>query len=306
MSSSINSVPQTSQSPLLRISNEVRNQIFNYVLTTDDPNGLFYYLEDVEPNTTNIPFSKRAVLTDDEYGDRFNQLQFVNKQTRKETVGRDLELNSLNFVNYDEAPGISSVSRLFEFVAILKPSLHSYLNSVTVISSADWRERTPDLLPEVSMLSHFCKQHPTVTVRYIIRGFEYVVYAGNNDRENLYAFVIKAAFFSQMFAGAGGLFPCFVQVSEVLSDAKADIGAWGILLSDEKYNHMRVVLDGLDNLVVLPETRDIKDIHFYNDDSTCSRDCLVQYDDVKSWIEDGFQVRVQHDRFTEDVVMEED
>lgn len=155
---------------LLDLPAELRNHIYEYSLA--EPLGLRFvedltgtgrlclrqgheYKDYLNADRSHVAIQEFPVLE----GVIANQLQFVNRQLRKETKGLGIRVNTLIFASIkDHNCGV--LRRFLAFVKKLPSAQHKHLSTV-ILKDRGAREWAPNL----EGVSRFCRSHPRVTVR---------------------------------------------------------------------------------------------------------------------------------------------
>jgi hypothetical protein len=182
------------------LSGEVRNQIYEYVLTsssriryldntgTSRPKPIFYegkgcFDSGREFDESATQHNRTLHISPPE----FNQLKYVNRQLHEETAGLELKYNELDFV----AP-VGSMEpcgrQLINYMTCLKPSMHAWLTTVTVgqpvDNTADSSSFMSDSYETVNLLDQICHKHSHIKVRVILPGWRLCPDQDENPLDN--------------------------------------------------------------------------------------------------------------------------
>ncbi|KAF1831075.1 hypothetical protein BDW02DRAFT_70361 [Decorospora gaudefroyi] len=186
--------PQTfsADSPFLRLPAELRNRIYELVLTSTEKRLRF--ADDGPCGKPRIyepfpRFSKRD----------FNQLKYVCRELYQETAGLEAKFNILEITGGQwPKPGPARIFNKFLrgcapakrrwFVKVILRQRHSGHSFMEIIEPAS------DVLP----IADFCRQYPHVKVAYLVEGFEYKLYSVRR--------FIKAGYFITMAVRGRNLF----------------------------------------------------------------------------------------------------
>ncbi|KAF2240957.1 hypothetical protein BU26DRAFT_572195 [Trematosphaeria pertusa] len=159
---------KNSSSRLLQLPGELRNRIYEYVLTDPSPLGLQYSEQFVGGTCISKPWLKPRFegMRDKE----ITKIKYVCRKLYAETAGLEIKFNSLRFSD-SECP-----ARMFkDFLAICSPSKAAWIRTV-VLRLGDYshcisvlQENIDTLLP----IADFCRRNPQATVKYTYGAWEY-------------------------------------------------------------------------------------------------------------------------------------
>jgi hypothetical protein len=181
-------------SPLLCLPGELRNRIYNYVLTV----GVWSirYQEGPVYSALAQPSLRRSYFAEyfsDEDED-FNQLKFVCRQLYTETALLELRLNRITFCGeFDTKETFLRPARLFtEFLEECAPTKASWLSRVELELGGDqilpFNSYVVPLESSVTLelVADFCHMYPQCRVKYITRTF--------NTESEAYSFMTQGYF----------------------------------------------------------------------------------------------------------------
>jgi len=170
-------------SPLLRLPGEIRNKIFQYVLTSSAPLHHCQSWDVVSSHNLKIfrhhSFEEETAPGDTRPRPFFNSVKFVCRQLYAETAGLELKFNTLLFnaqaeLQYLQAPGTiqktTAQDWFFDLVDSLTAEKLQWLSTVILASNQKFNDVVP--LPAVlNEIADFAKQHPHINVRFHFEGF---------------------------------------------------------------------------------------------------------------------------------------
>lgn len=170
-------------SPLLRLPGEIRNKIYQYVLTSSAPLHRRQTWNLVSSHNLKLfrhhSFEEETAPSDTRPHPFFNSLKFVSRQVYAEIAGLELKLNTLFFesqaeLQYLQAPDTvqktTAQDWFFDFVESLTEEKLQWLSTVIIASNQKFNDVVP--LPAVlTPLVVFAKDHPNIDVRYQFTDF---------------------------------------------------------------------------------------------------------------------------------------
>ncbi|KAF2244828.1 hypothetical protein BU26DRAFT_568823 [Trematosphaeria pertusa] len=155
---------------LLQLPAELRNHIYEYVLTA--PDGLQYERRKIwaEPPKTFLclpKFASEAI--------EFNQLKYVNRQLYNETAGLELKFNPIAFPSWLDEDLPPPGCQFLLFMGRLDTPKRSILRTIILLPETIWGECSiHEDAEDLVKINDFCKENPHATVKYICSGFSYV------------------------------------------------------------------------------------------------------------------------------------
>lgn len=149
---------------LLTLPGELRNLIYEYSLTY--PNAL-YVVDNLTEPISEPTF--HALGLQDAQSSELNQLQYVNRQLQKETVGLELKHNSICFQRLTNN-GLPCGARLVSFLQLLPPKFLPWLSKITVDESFELGKGPffHDSNATTKLLDQLCNQNPRLEIEYLV------------------------------------------------------------------------------------------------------------------------------------------
>ncbi|KAF2445965.1 hypothetical protein P171DRAFT_484622 [Karstenula rhodostoma CBS 690.94] len=165
---------------LFKLPAELRNKVYKYVLTSDNPLSCIVSpgintnrKPKIIPSQSNI---RRIELRTAAARPSFNQLQFVNRQLHHETASLELKFNPIRFpLNVvGRRTDTTPMQSLLALRAAYSPAKFSWLSDVRLRSLdalAQWKLEPWRSSYGVLPVAEFCKEHPHINVQYMLDAF---------------------------------------------------------------------------------------------------------------------------------------
>jgi hypothetical protein len=155
--------------PLFRLPGELRNRVYELVLTSSEPLRYSVYSADqVEKPVLGVATTSDRVTLE------FNQLKYVNKALYAECAGLEIKYSDISFgsyINEGKPPGYQFIA----WVETMTPTKQHWLNKTTITLQDPYSatkkpafrlQSVPDTAHTIAQLAEFCRTHSNITMTY--------------------------------------------------------------------------------------------------------------------------------------------
>ncbi|KAF1944323.1 hypothetical protein EJ02DRAFT_98719 [Clathrospora elynae] len=165
-------------SPLLRLSAELRNDIYQYVLTPDCK--LFF--SEAKPGR-----KARVVFENGDEHQEFNQIKYVCRQLYAETAGLEAKYNMI-YVHGSFPRGKGPAQKFSEFLATCSRPRVSWFRNVLLSTSSHYNmDSFIEPANFLFAIADFCRNNPDAAVVYSPRAFD-------SRSRKVYTFVLMGVY----------------------------------------------------------------------------------------------------------------
>lgn len=153
----------------MSLPSELRNRIYEFALSASTP---LYYLEPHKGSKAILHIRTALPHPPHHQAVEFNQLKYANKQLYAETAGLELKFNNIT-ISARWAFN-NPAAKLVTWLSSMPPAKIAWINTITL--TFDVRPvlygivslQVPETAETIAQLSHLCKSHPTINVKYIL------------------------------------------------------------------------------------------------------------------------------------------
>jgi len=187
-------------SSLLALPGEIRNKIYQFVLTSPDA---LRYRESSKRIQKPIFYSlgsQRAEHGDENEQSEFNELKYVNKQLYNETAALELKYNVLRF-NGHPSDKLPAIANLTNFLGSIATTRKAWLRTIMLDDcipppshggTESFYSKPIASATAIASLSHACRQNPHIRVRYVLS-----YWANNSLRKRKSAFLLQGLYLAE-------------------------------------------------------------------------------------------------------------